>query len=131
MTNIFKKLYFDIFFCIFNCLSFLCMIRVRKKQKIRSVIYISLSLVFYLMYLNTNKWIYNNVLLRNRISTNKLQFYLELFTYKILAFWTFCFQFITQFLPFSLVRFLTNNTFHVFEASTRCYVEILKLGVGR
>ena len=63
------------------------------------------------MYLSTNKWIYNNVWLLNAIFTNKLQFCLVLFTYKLLAFWTFCFQFIFQLLPFSIVRFLMSNSF--------------------
>ena len=54
-----------------------------------------------------------------------------LFTYKLLAFPTFCFQLIVQLLLFSFVRFLTNNSFHIFEASTKCWVEILKLGTGR
>ena len=40
-----------------------------------------------------------------------------LFTYKLLKFPTFCFQLIVQLLPFSFVRFLTNNSFHIFEAS--------------
>ena len=40
-----------------------------------------------------------------------------LFTYKLLTFPTFCFQLVVQLLPFSFVRFLTNNSFHVFEGS--------------
>ena len=65
------------------------------------------------------KWIYNNGYLLNAIFTNKMQFSLVLFKYKLLAFWTFCFQLIVQLIHLSLVRFLTNNSFHTFEASTR------------
>ena len=53
-----------------------------------------------------------------------------LFTEKLLAFRICCFQLIVQLFPFSLVRFLTNNSFHTFEASTRWWIEILRLGVG-
>ena len=34
LKNILRKLYFDIFLCIFNCFSFLSMIIMRKKQKL-------------------------------------------------------------------------------------------------
>ena len=65
---------------------------------------------------------YNKVWLLNTIFLNKLQFCLVLFRYKLLLFRACCFQLIVQILPFSLVRFLTNNNFHTFEASTRCWV---------
>ena len=130
MTNILRKLYFDIFFCIF-LLFFIFKYDTSEEKRIISVIFISSNLVFYAMYLKTNKLIYNNVWLLNTIFTNKLQFCLVLFTYKLFAFRTFCFQLIVHLLPFSLVRFLTNNSFHTFQASTRCWVEILTLGVGR
>ena len=114
------------FFCIFNCFSFLSMMMVRKNQKFTSVIFVSSHLFFYITYLNSNKWIYNNVWLLNTIFTNEFQFCLVLFIYKLLEFWTFCFQLIVQLLPFNLVRFFTNNNFHIFEASTRCWVEITR-----
>ena len=50
-----------------------------------------------------------------------------------LNFWHFeffaflVFELTVQLLPFRLVRFLTNNSFYTFEASTRCWVEILRL----
>ena len=107
------------------------MVIVRKNQKFVLVVCISSNLVFYVMYVNTNKWIYNNVWLLNTILKNKLQFCLVLFTDRLLVFWTFCFQLTVQLLLFSLVRFLTNNSYRTFEASTRCWVEILRLGEGR
>ena len=104
------------------------MIIVRKKIHIS---YFHFLKSWFLRYVpQTNKWIYNNVWFLNTIFTNKLQFCLVLFIYKLLAFWTFCFQLIVQFLPFSLVRYLTNNSFHTFEASNRCWVEIFRFGVG-
>ena len=102
-----------------------------KNKKFISVIFISSNLAFYVIYLNTDKWIYNIVWLLNTIFTNKLQFCLVLFTYKILAFRTFCFQLIVMLLPFDLIRFLTSNSFHTFEASTRYWVEIFRLGARR
>ena len=117
------------FFVFFYCFLFLSMILVRKK--IITVIFISSNLVFYVMYLITNKLIYNNVWLLNVIFTNKLQSCMVLFTYKLFPFRTFCFQLIVLLLPFSLVRFLTNNSFHTFQASTRCWVEILRLTEDR
>ena len=121
MTIILRKLYFDIFFVFFNSFSFLSMIITiwyygEKIIKFISVIFISSNLVFYVMYLSTNKWIYKNIWLLNTIFANKFQFFLALFTHKLLEFWTFCFQLIVQLLSFSLVRFLTNNNFHTFEA---------------
>ena len=86
------------FFCIFNCFSSLSMMMVRKNQKFTSVISFLHILFFYITYLNSNKWIYNNVWLLNAIFTNESQFCLVLFTYKLLAFWTFCFQLIVQLL---------------------------------
>ena len=69
--------------------------------------------------------------LLNIIFTNKLHVCLVLFTYKLLVFQTFCFRLIVQLLTFNLVRFLTNNSFHTFETSTRCWVKIFRLGVSR
>ena len=129
MTSILRKLYFDIFFCIF-LLFFIFKYDTSEEKRIISVIFIFSNLVFYVIYLNTNKLIYNNVWLLNTIFTNKLQFCLVLLAYKLLAFRTFCFQLIVQFLPFRLLSFLTNYSFNTFEASTRCWVEILRLGAG-
>ena len=48
------------------------------------------DLVFYIMYLNTNKWIYNNVWLLNAIFTNKLQFHTNFrhFEYFVFNLWS-------------------------------------------
>ena len=119
--------YFFVFFYLFL---FLSMILVWKKELYQLFSFLQI-LFFYVIYLNTNKLIYNNVWLLNTIFTNKLQFYLVLFTYKLFAFRTFSFKLIVHLLPFSLVRFLTNNSFHTFQESTRCWDEILTLGKGR
>ena len=72
-----------------------------EKTKNSYQLFSFLQILFFtfFMYLNSNKWIYNNVCLLNTIFTNELQFFLAFFTYKILTFWTFCFQIIIQLLP--------------------------------
>ena len=95
------------------------MIIVRKKQKIH-ISYFNFfeSCFLRCSYLKTNESIKMFWLL-NTIFPNKLQFYyLVPFTYKILAFQTFCFGLIVQLLPFIIAGFLTNNSFHTFEACT-------------
>ena len=53
------------------------------------------------------------------------------FTHKLLAFGTFCFEVIVQLLHFSVVVFLTHNSFHRFEGSIRCWVELFRLGASQ
>ena len=80
------------------------------------------------MYLNTNKWIYNHVWLLNTIFSNKLQLCLVLFTYKLsnILFSTyFCAS------PFQPSKSSSKNSFHIFEASTRFCIGILRLAAVR
>ena len=81
-------------------------------------------------YLKTNESIKMFWLL-NTIFPNKLQFYyLVPLKYKILAFQTFCFGLIVQLLPFIIAGFPTNKLPHIWSMY-QCWVEILRLGVGR
>ena len=109
-----------------SCFLFLNIIIVRKKIHISYFNFFIFSP--YVMYLNTNKWVYNHVWLLNTIFSNKLQLCLVLFTYKlsnILLLTYFCAS------PFQPSKSSSKNSFHIFEASKRFCIEILRLGAGR